>query len=102
MTKVHYSSEVAVRDGKIRRAIPVGIEHATKEQVAVINQVKPVMNFWLRSRIAHMPRLENSMIFMRSKITETANGLSIDFKIQGVSIEGSTEHSEQPSVETEP
>lgn len=101
MTKVHYSSEVVVRDGKIRRAVPTGIEYATAEQVAVIDQVKPVMNFWLRSRIAATPRLRNSMIFMRSKITETANGLSIDFKIQGVNIERSTEHSEQSPVETE-
>ena len=100
MTKVHYSSKVIVKNGKICKSVPIGIETASDEQRIVIKHVKPVMNFWLRSRIAATPKLENSMILIRSKITETASSLTVDFKIQGVTIEGSTEYSEQPSAET--
>ena len=99
MTKVHYSSEVVVRDGKIRRSIPMGIEHASDDEKEIIDKVKPVMTLWLRSRIAARSKMENSTILIRSKITETVSSFTVDFKIQGITIEGSTEHPEQPSAE---
>lgn len=102
MTKVHYSSEVVVKDSKIYRAVPIGIEKATDDEREIIDKVKPVMTFWLRSRIAVRSKMENCTILIRSKITETASSLTVDFKIQGITNERSTEHSEQPPAETEP
>ena len=94
MTKVQYSSEVLVSRGKIRRCVAIGGERASDEEVAVIDQVKPMMTFWLRSRILAAPELSNATILVKSKISETASGLTVDLKIQGVTIARNSEVTE--------
>jgi len=93
MTKVRYSSEVLVKNGKIRKSTPIGVDGASPDQLCVINGLKSIMNAFLRSRINQRPELADATILVKCKQTETANALSIDFKVQGV-----THHARSPEV----
>ncbi len=81
MTKARYSTEVLIQNGRIRRSTPVGLETASDEQRAAIELIKPVMNTWLRSKISDQQSAE---VLVKAKYLETANGLTVEFKIQQV------------------
>ena len=74
------------------RSTPVG--NVTDAQKLVINELKPLMNAWLRTRVAQRTDLANATILVKGKRTETSSALSIDFKVQGVQYAGSTEVTE--------
>jgi len=81
MKKAHYSTIVLVKNGKVRRSTPVGIEEASEEQKQVIDLVKPLMNTWLRSNI------DGDMeCLVKTKICETAAGFSVEFKVQSAKV----------------
>jgi hypothetical protein len=86
--KTRYISEVSIQNGKIRRSLPVNLDAARDEQKTIINAVKPVMNTWLRSKISQRPELSDSEIIVRTKYSETSNGLTIEFKVQSIRITG--------------
>lgn len=77
--KVRYSTEVLVQNGKIRRSTPIGLEHASDEQRAIIDLIKPLMHSWLRSRVS-----TDVEVLVQSKYIETSNGLTVEFKVQSV------------------
>jgi hypothetical protein len=81
MTKARYSTEVLIQNGRIRRSTPVGLETASDEQRTAIELMKPVMNTWLRSKISDQQSAE---VLVKAKYLETANGLTVEFKIQQV------------------
>lgn len=84
MTKAKYTSEVLIQNGKIRRSTPFGLDNARDDQRVVVNLIKPIMYAWLKSKIESNPGLENSEVLVRSKYTETTNGLTVEFKVQSV------------------
>jgi len=84
MTKARFSSEVFVKNGRIVRSNPVGLEAASAQQVRAIETIKPILHAWLRSRITGSSELANSEILVRGKYIETSNGLTVEFKVQSV------------------
>jgi len=84
MTKARFTSEVSIKNGKIRRSTPIGLEHATHEQRVAIDRIKPMMNAWLRSRIESRTLHPDSDVLVSSKYIETSSGLTIEFKVQSV------------------
>lgn len=88
MTKARFSSEVFVKNGRIVRSNPVGLEAASDEQVRAIETIKPVLHTWLKTRITGNLELANSEILVRGKYAETSNGLTVEFKVQSVALVG--------------
>lgn len=84
MTKARYSNEVTIKNGRIRRSVPIGLESATEEQRVAIDLVKPVMNAWLRSKIESGQLYPDSDVQINAKYIETSNGLTVEFKVQSV------------------
>ena len=84
MIRARYSSEVFIQNGRIRRSVPIGLENASNEQTQAILLIKPVMHAWLRSRIEGNADLQNSQIFVKAKYVESAQGLTIEFRVQTV------------------
>lgn len=84
MTKARFSSEVFVKNGRIVRSNPIGLESASAMQVQAIGTIKPLLHAWLKSRITGNPELQNSEILVRGKYSETSNGLTVEFKVQSV------------------
>ena len=84
MTKARYSNEVLIKNGRIRRSVPIGIDAASEEQITAIGNTKSVMHAWLRSKILNNPALHNAEILVRAKYVETSSGLTIEFKVQSV------------------
>lgn len=85
MIKTRCSIRVFIRNGNIRRSIPVGLERANEEQLATIDLIKPVLHVWLRSRLSR-EELPNAEVLIKAKYSETSNGLAIEFKVQSVKI----------------
>ena len=84
MTKARFSSEAIIRNGSIRRSTPIGLEHASAEQKAAIDSIKPVLHTWLKTKLSGNPELENSEVLVRGKYVETSSGLTVEFKVQSV------------------
>lgn len=83
--KARFASEVTVKNGRIVRSSPVGLEAASTEQKLAIKTIKPILHNWLRSRISE---LSNAEILVRGKYVETSNGLTVEFKVQSVALVG--------------
>ncbi len=88
MTKARFSSEVTVKNGRIIRSNPIGLETASVEQRRAIETIKPILNAWLKTKIPGNPELCNSEILVRGKYLETSNGLTVEFKVQSVALIG--------------
>lgn len=86
--KARFSNEVTIKNGRIVRSAPVGLEAASEEQKLAIKTIKPILHNWLRSHISGSPELSNSEILVRGKYVETSNGLTVEFKVQSVALVG--------------
>jgi hypothetical protein len=82
--KTHYTSEVLIQNGKVRRSQVIGYENASEQQRETIDSMKPLLYGWLRSRIAEGSLLDNVTVLVRCKHTATTKSLTVEFKVQAV------------------
>lgn len=87
MTKARFTSEVVIKNGRIR-STPIGLEVATPLQLQAIKAIKPILHAWLKTRVLENPDLSNSDLLVRGKYAETVNGLTVEFKVQSVVLVG--------------
>lgn len=84
MTVFKFTTAVTIRNGRIRRSTPQGFGVATEAQMELIETIKPFVNRWVRSRIDDNPNLQDSDVSISVKHSESAKGLSLDFKVKSV------------------
>lgn len=79
MIKAKFTQSVEVKNGRIFRSVPIGLELASPEQAEAIKTIRPVLHTWLKTRIKDVVA---SNIRIVCKYAETSSGLTVEFKIQ--------------------
>lgn len=84
MLKIRFGQEVIIKNGKITKSTPTGVDNFTADQKQIVQSLKPTLNNWVKSRVALVPELFDSNLLVLGKYSETAHGVTVEFKVKSV------------------
>ncbi len=71
-----------MNNGRIKNNVPLIPEDTHEHAISTINDIKPIMNAWIRRNIG--PEISNAILRVKTKYKESLKGLEITFRMQQV------------------